>query len=247
MPQGPVPVGDPRPWSVGEVLSLAWAGFQRSWAVLVGAYFVYFAISSVVSYVPTVLTLANVLQPDSLEAMIASGVCTFVSILVGCLFMPGLLRMTIQVARGQSPEFGELFAGVTHFLPYTASFLLTSLATLLGLFLACVPGVIVALAVMLAPYYVVDAGMGPIEAIKESLARTDGHKVNLFVLTLVGILLGFCGALACCVGFLATVPVYLVAMAIVYVRISGRGTTAGPDGQPQGAFPQGYLGGGYGP
>ena len=93
----------------------------------------------------------------------------------------------------------------------------------------------------LAQFFVADADMGPIDAMKASWAATNGHKGKLFLLGLLSIPVMLVGMVACCVGIFATASIVMVAFAIVFVRLSGRGTTS------SGYDPGGYGGGGYAP
>ena len=100
-----------------------------------------------------------------------------------------------------------------HDLWHTANFwkfvgtrILTIIIVLVGLILLIVPGIIAALALMFATYVVVDRGFGPIEAIKESVRLTKGHRWELFLLALALIGLNILGAIALLVGLLVTIP-----------------------------------------
>ena len=118
-----------------------------------------------------------------------------------------------------------------------------------GFVLLIVPGVILSLGLLLAPYYVVDAQMGPIAAMKASWGATRGQKGDVFVLVLAGVGLALLGLVMCFFGILATFPIYSVAVAAAYTRMSGLGVAppmygaAPPPGYPQAPPPPG----GYGP
>lgn len=57
------------------------------------------------------------------------------------------------------------------------------------------------------------------EALKGSWALTEGRRMDVFVWLLVCLGLGLAGALACCVGLLATAPLAALGSAIVYDRL----------------------------
>ena len=138
-------------------------------------------------------------------------------------FEVGLIRIFLAAARGEQPGFGDLFSGAPRYLPFLGLRLLLGLIFVLGSGLLIVPGVIAYCGLWMAPYYLVDAGLGPIEAMKESWRATSGQKGSIFLFLLLGTLLASSGICACCVGVLATGPIYFTAMAIVFLRISGRG------------------------
>ena len=70
-------------------------------------------------------------------------------------------------------------------------------------------------------YLIVDRGLGPVEAIRESARVTDGAKVDLFLFGLLIIGINFLGMLALMIGLFVTVPLSLIAYAHVYRRLSG--------------------------
>jgi hypothetical protein len=127
------------------------------------------------------------------------------------------------------------------------------LAIAIGFLLLIIPGIIVALGLSYATYFVADAGLGPIEALKASWAATNGSKGKLFLFGIVAFFIALAGVIACCIGIIPAVTLTMLAQAMIYVRLSGRGTTSGgfdPYAGGGGFAPQGGYGappqGGYG-
>jgi uncharacterized membrane protein len=245
-PQAPVPppphalaYGQPQAWTAGEALSIAWSRFKESGVVLVLSVFLFWIIAGIAGQLPNLLTLADGF--DSVAARVAITVASFLlQQVVGAFFEVGLTRIWLDTARAKTPELGTLFSGADRFLPILVVNLLVLLCVVLGFVLLIVPAVIVWLGLSLAKFYVVDAGMGPMEAMKASWTATRGQKGELFLLMLAGFGLGLLGILMCCVGILATTPIYYVATAIAFTRISGLGVAPPPE-MPYGG------GGGYAP
>lgn len=88
--------------------------------------------------------------------------------------------------------------------------------------LLIIPGIILSLMFQFAPYLVIDKGMGPIEALKESARITNGYKWRLlgFNITLFGVLI--LGAVCLIVGLLAAIPVTYLAIAHVYRTLTSK-------------------------
>jgi hypothetical protein len=82
------------------------------------------------------------------------------------------------------------------FWSFLGASLLVSLAVLVGMILLIVPGVIFALMFMFATMIIIDRGLGPIEAMKESRRITSGYRWKLLGLALVLMLLNLAGLLA---------------------------------------------------
>lgn len=106
-------------------------------------------------------------------------------------------------------------------LNYIITTVLVSLVTLVGFILLIVPGIIAAITLMFTPYLVVDKGMKPIDAMKESYRLSKGHWLDLFLLMIVLIVLNVIGALLLGVGLLVSIPVTMLTIAHTYRTLSG--------------------------
>ena len=100
------------------------------------------------------------------------------------------------------------------------NFLLAQLAyvfiVVVGLILVIIPGIIWSLMFMFAPFIVIDKGLGPVEALKESMRITNGHKWQLFLLGLALIGINILGVICLLVGLLVSVPVSALATVYAY-------------------------------
>lgn len=112
-----------------------------------------------------------------------------------------------------------------NFWYYVAVKILTGIIVVIGLILLIVPGIIAALALLFSTYLVIDRGMGPIEAMKESVRLTKGHRWQLFLLALSLLALNILGALALLVGLVVTIPVSLLAIVHAYRTLAGKGAS----------------------
>lgn len=239
--------GAPQPWQIGEVIGHAWRMFKVSWPTLVFTQFLSGLLGGIPNYVPGILVATHAVELHTSEYWTIYSVCILLGLIVTTFFTGGMVKVWCAAARGQTPEFGDMFAGGSRFLPLLATLFLTILAVLLGYVLLIVPGIILGLGVAFAQFYVVDQNMGPVDALKASWKATKGHKGNLFLFGLVAMLIGLAGYVACCIGVFVAIPLIMVAWATIYTRISGTATSTddGP-APPQGGY--GYYGapGGYG-
>ncbi len=106
------------------------------------------------------------------------------------------------------------------FWNFLGATILTGLAIIVGLVLLIVPGIIFMLMYMFVMFIVIDRGLGPIKAMKESARITRGYKWQLLGFVLVLTLINLAGALALLVGLLVTVPVTSLAFAHAYRALS---------------------------
>jgi uncharacterized membrane protein len=93
----------------------------------------------------------------------------------------GLLSITLDFRDGKSPEIEDLFSNYRLFLKYFAASIIYGLMVAIGFILLIVPGIYLALKYTFYGYLIVDKGLGPIEALKESGRMTEGAKKDLFV------------------------------------------------------------------
>lgn len=108
---------------------------------------------------------------------------------------------------------------------FLAAKLLIGVIVVLGLVLLVVPGVVFGLMFMFAPYLIIDKGLGPLEAMRESKRITFGYKWQLIGLSVALGLLNLLGALALLVGLLVTVPVTSLAVVHAYRALIGRASS----------------------
>lgn len=107
------------------------------------------------------------------------------------------------------------------FWAYVVGSLLVALAVLLGLILLIIPGIIVALAFIFWNYLVVERGLTPIAALKESARITKGNRWKLFALGCACAAINLLGFLALLVGILVAAPVTALALVHVYRTLAG--------------------------
>ncbi len=135
----------------------------------------------------------------------------------------GMGVTAFYLAAHDNPDTADLNA-LWHpqpFWNYLAASILLSLVIVAGFILLIVPGIIFALMFMFTTFIVIDRGLGPIDAMKESRRMTRGHKWQLLGFGLVLMLINIVGAIALLVGLLVTVPVTSLAFTHAYRVLQG--------------------------
>lgn len=216
-------------------MSIAWERFKDIWPPLVGAGAVILVVSAVAGQVPNVFSMARpgvsrlAVTPLGLSwGVVQWALTTFLDV--------GFTRMLLAAARGNTPAFGMLFSGGDRFLAALGCGLLRSFAVGVGFVLLIVPGIILALGFAFATFFVVDANLGPIEALQASWQATRGQKAELFVLSVLTCLVYIAGLAMCCVGLAAAFPLCMLAFAVAFTRVTGRSPLDAP-GEPSFASP----------
>ncbi len=117
------------------------------------------------------------------------------AIIVTPAFSLSLVRVYLMVVGGKTPEVKDAFCGFDDFWSAFKVTFLVGLYTFLWSLLFVIPGIIKSIAYSMSFYILAEnPGKSARECIKESMAMTNGHKAELFVLGLsfIGwILLGY--------------------------------------------------------
>jgi hypothetical protein len=232
-PPPPPPTGQPGQLDASDAFSLAWALFKKNGGPLVGAGFFVGILGGVTGQVPNGLKAAHVV--DATTAGILSLVTLVFSLALNAFLQPGFVRMALQTARGEQPSFGVLFSGADRFWPMLGLYLLTFLAVVVGCAALIIPGIFLSLAMSFASFYVVDAKLGPIEAIKASFGIVRVQWGQVFLFWLLFTLVGVGGMLMCCVGYFPAIALGQLAAGVAFVKMSGRGVV--PPATAPGGWP----------
>lgn len=211
-------------FTVGSAIRFGWETFKRRPWFFVGT-----TVVIAVIYVAAgiVSGIVDQIFGGSLEEATLPG--QIVNYLLGALIGMGVTAF--YLAAHDNPETAELSL-LWHpqpFWKFLGTSLLATLAIIVGFVLLVVPGIIAMLLFMFSTFIVIDKGLGPIEAMKESMRITAGHRWQLLGLIVVLFLIGMVGALALGVGLLVAIPVATLAFTHAYRVLSGYdGPTAVP-------------------
>lgn len=147
--------------------------------------------------------------------------------LVSSLFVAGYTRYALNIARGRPYSFGDIFGGDRLYGKILVVRFLYSAVVGVGVMLCLIPGLIAALGFSQATFLVVDKGMEPIDAMKESWRLASPNFANLFLWGLLSIGISLLGVMACCLGVYVAVPVLVVGNAFIYLKLTNQPTGMG--------------------
>jgi hypothetical protein len=103
-----------------------------------------------------------------------------------------------------------------------------ALAAAVGFLFWAILTIVVMLRVKFAQYYVVDAGLGPMQGIGASWNATRGQVIKLFAYGMLEFLVVFAATLACCLPLLVALPLVRLGEGLIFLHISGRLESAAP-------------------
>ena len=129
------------------------------------------------------------------------------SIIITPAFSLSIIRVYLDVVKGNHPEVGDAFCGFDDFWSAFKVTFLTGLFTFLWSLLFIVPGIVKAISYSMSTYILAEnKGKPALECINESKAMTNGHKMDLFVLSLSFIGWGFLCAITFGIAGIWVVP-----------------------------------------
>lgn len=194
---------------IGAVLSRAWNVYKHNLGIVLGATALYMLIILVLSGGEALGLGLGFQFTGNLLVVILGGPLTV-----------GYYGVLLRVVRGQEASIGNLLDGFQHFARALGVYILMALATLVGLILLIIPGIIVAVGLWPSLYLVYDERHGVVDTLQRAWELTRGHKFELFVLGVVLIVIGVLGLVALLVGVLFTMAFAYVAAAVAYEELS---------------------------
>jgi len=148
----------------------------------------------------------------TLVYLLAVGVFNFVPFVGGflsALMTPGYMYSLIRLRDQKNIEYQDFFWGFQDFnrlLHWLVMYIGKIFAIVLGLILLIIPGIYLAVSLLVAEPYFVFRNQDGIEALKASLKLTTQHWWFMFGLVFLLIFLNLVGAICFVIGLLVTVP-----------------------------------------
>jgi hypothetical protein len=216
-PPPPPPAAGPPPsaggaasFSVGDSISYGWNAYWKNIGPLILITIVIIAVQ----------LLVNVIGQVTRNVFI-SLIFSIVGWIVSMILSMGLIRASLAVVRGQTPEVNMLFEteGLAN---YIVASIIFGICFGIGLILCIVPGIIIGILWMFYGFLIVEnPTLGPTDALKRSYEMTKGRIGELFVFGLALFGINLVGALLCGIGLLFTYGITAVAVAYAYRRLNG--------------------------
>ncbi len=211
-----------RKFSTGSAIRCGWDAMKSNIGFFIGLLIIAFLIENL----PGII--ANFASRDF---PVISFMLYLAGWLLGFVIQMGLIRVSLKFCDGIKGKLDDLLSSFNLLLPFIAGSIVYALIILVGFILFIIPGIIWGIKFSLFPYFIVDKGLGPIDAIKASSRATMGAKWDLFLFGLLLGLINFVGALVFLIGLFATIPTTMVAYAYVYRHLAGREASAEKDSQ----------------
>jgi uncharacterized membrane protein len=202
---------------VGSALSYGWKKFQENVGPFIILVLVVFAVIIFLSLIGNIV-LIPALNGDGTSAvlsLIAFSVVFVLQFVVGFIVQAGVYRAGLGVTKGETPSVSML-TDTTNLGPFIITVILVGLGAFVGYILCIIPGLIWLIFTAYAPIIALDKGVGPTDAIKQSIDWVKNNFGQVFLILLVSYIVYIAGAILCGVGLLVSIPVALVAIIYSY-------------------------------
>jgi hypothetical protein len=210
---------DRKYFNFSDVLGYGWRVMKTNFWFFVGIGLVFLIVTYLPIVARVVVKSLNLPKASDITLGILLRVLGWVIHIVVAI---GLIKIALGFCDEQKPPFATLFDAWDCFWRYLGAGILYCLIVLGGLILLIVPGIIWAVKFSLCYYFVIDKGLGPIEALKASSRATMGVKWRLFGFGILCALINLLGMLCLLVGVFATYPTVLIAGVLVYRQLSAQ-------------------------
>lgn len=132
----------------------------------------------------------------------------------------GFFRSSLLIADGIKPTYEQLYINWKLFASWIVACVIFEMMFAIGLALFIIPGIYVLARFSLFPYFIVDKGLGSVDAMREVFRASKPYVWDILRLFFAGVLLNLAGALFFGIGLFITIPITMIAYALAYRRIT---------------------------
>jgi len=200
----------PQKFSKSEAIQFGWTTTKNNLGFFIGLLIVVGLFYFVSSFIT---------ESIKAEDSILSSIVSIIFWVLDIVIQMGLIRISLRFCDNGKGEFADLFSCFPLFFKYLFGSILYGLIVVGGMILLIIPGIIWGIKFQFFSCFIVDKGVGPIEALKRSSAITKGAKWDLFLFNLLLVLINLLGAICLLIGLFVTIPTTMVAWAFVYRRL----------------------------
>ena len=189
--------------SIGTIVNEGYAYFKRRMGFYISMVLVFFIVMVAVYLICEKLgTWGNIIA-DLIEIYISAGV----------------IKIILDDLNGKEPELADMFTAYDVYINFLIAGILYGLIVAVGTLALIVPGIILAIMFQFYKYAIIDKKLGIIESLNYSKELTRGYKWTIFGIDIVLILINLGGALLLLVGLIFTIPITMIAEAVMYKKL----------------------------
>lgn len=209
------------PSPVPDGFRYGWQKFTENIGAILIAAIAYLAVFTVVGIIffSILIGAGSTSNGNVAAASVGFGTIVFVLVIVvlGMLAQAGIIRGALAITHGRRVTVGDFFT-FSNFGPVVLTILLISLASAILSF-TFIGSLLVGFFGQFALFFVIDKGLGVIDAIKASVRLVLDNLSTAILLYVFVYLATAAGAILLLIGLLIAVPVSIIATAYVYRKL----------------------------
>ncbi len=187
------------------------------------------------------INIAGTIVQKLIEDLVLSIIVGIISWIVSLIVGMGMIRISLRFCDGEKGRFEDLFSCYPLLFKFMFGVILYTLIVLGGTILLVIPGIVWGIKFKYFPYFIVDHGLGPIDALKRSAEITDGAKWDLLGFWFVLVCIVCLGVLCCFLGIFAAIPMVCVAQAVVYRELLAQTDEPEELQEPETSYPEDQI------
>jgi hypothetical protein len=207
---------------IGELLSESWQRVDGTKGIIIGGFIACFVALMLCGLVLSqAFSFVLMMSHDVTTLMVATMLLSLLITSLAYPFMAGINMIGIRRAADQPVRFSEVFAHLGRSLPLIITAIIMLVLVNLGSMLLVIPGVYLSIAYLLAIPLVVERRLSPWQALEASRKAISQHWFKVFGLFLLLCLINLVAVLPLGIGLIWSVPLFVVAMGVLYRTIFG--------------------------
>lgn len=212
-----------------SALGEAWAMVQQQMGTWIVTAIIYLVVSLILN------AISGIFGPRVVDGQVSGGVpilaflLRIVTLVVVSIMLSGMYRMALKQLRGQSISPGDIFSATDVLPAVVGASILSSIAIGIGTLLCIIPGIILAGLLMLTTPIIVDQRVGAIAGLTMSLNALKPHMISALIFIIVLGLIVLVSMIPCGLGLLVTLPMSVLAGAIIYRDFFDNGNAVADD------------------
>jgi hypothetical protein len=204
----------------GAIIRNGARGFARNAWVLVSFSVLYFIAIGVVSLLAGIVDDGLIGPNPQLLLLIPYGLLLLLQVVLHLVGNIALIHGALMAARGQTFQFGQLFAVSGEIFNLLGYSVFVTVAVLLGLLALGIPGIYLAVAYWFAAFVLVDRRVAFLDAMALSRALVTARWFDIAAFLVVLGTISVSGVIAFAVGLFATVPLAVCIGASAYLELT---------------------------
>lgn len=203
-------------FSIKSLFNDAWKDYKKYWGVIL-------LITLTVAIVHA-MGMSGMQYDPQYGSFETGGVASLFSWLAMTWIAIGYLNFLLNIVDGKQAQYRDIFYGVKsveQFAYYVLITLVYAAVVMLGTLLLIIPGIILAIGLGFARYYIAENRLGFKAAFTASWEITKGNKWKIFGFAVVAVLFNLLGLIALGIGLLITIPMTQLMYARMFRNLEG--------------------------